>query len=85
MEITQNKFNKIKWKHKSHERQQELKQIHFFLAKDKAIESNSQYKDDQYIYHMIQYQLSKDKRYLELFPVVFYTYHLHNKEAYGKG
>jgi hypothetical protein len=35
-----------------------------FLARDKAIKSNSQSKDDQYIYHMIEYQLSKEKRYL---------------------
>jgi hypothetical protein len=41
--------------------------INTFLARDKAIESNSKGKDDQYIYHMIEYQLSKDKRYLELF------------------
>jgi hypothetical protein len=38
-----------------------------FLARDKAIESNSQCKYDQYIYHMIEYQLSKGKKYLELF------------------
>ena len=48
LRITQNKFNKIKWNHKSQERQWELKQIHF-LARDKAIKSNSQCKDDQYI------------------------------------
>ena len=34
------------------------------LARDKANKSNSQCKDDQNIYHMIEYQLSKDKRYL---------------------
>jgi hypothetical protein len=67
MEITQSEFKKIKCKHKSHGRKWELKQIHF-LARDKEIESNSQCKDDQYIYHMIKYQLSKDKKYLELFP-----------------
>jgi hypothetical protein len=39
-----------------------------FLTRDKAIESNSQCTDDQYIYHMIKYQLFKDKRYLKLFP-----------------
>jgi hypothetical protein len=38
-----------------------------FLARDKAITSNSQCKDDQYTYHMIEYQFSKDTRYLELF------------------
>jgi hypothetical protein len=73
IEITQNKFNKIKWNHKSQERQWELKQIHF-LARDKAIKSNSQSEDDQYKkYHMIDYQFSKEKRYMELFPVVVYT------------
>jgi hypothetical protein len=30
-EITQNKFNKIKWNNKSHGRQWELKQIHLWL------------------------------------------------------
>jgi hypothetical protein len=49
IEITQNKFNKIKWNHKSQERKWELKQI-YFLARDKAIKSNSQSKDDQYKY-----------------------------------
>jgi hypothetical protein len=53
-------------------RQWELKQI-YFLERDKAIKSDSQCKDDRYIYHMIEYQLSKDNRYLELFPVVVYT------------
>jgi hypothetical protein len=49
LKITQNKFNKIKWNHKSQGRQWEIKQI-YFLARDKVIKSNSQYKDDQYIY-----------------------------------
>jgi hypothetical protein len=49
LRITQNKFNKIKWNHKSQGRQWELKQIHF-LARDKVIKINSQRKDDQYIY-----------------------------------
>jgi hypothetical protein len=44
-----------------------------FLARDKAIKSDSQCKDDQYIYHTIEYQLSKENRYLELFMVVVYT------------
>jgi hypothetical protein len=43
------------------------------LVGDKAIGSNSQCKDDQYIYHMIKYQFSKDKGYLELFPGGIYT------------
>jgi hypothetical protein len=47
IEITQSKFNKIKWNHKIQGRQQKLKQI-YFLARDKAIKSNSQCKDDQY-------------------------------------
>jgi hypothetical protein len=67
LRITLSTFNKNKWNHKSQGRQWELKQIHL-LARDRAIKSNSQCKDDQYIYHMIDYQLSKDKRYLELFP-----------------
>jgi hypothetical protein len=67
LRITQNKFNKIKWNHKSQGIQRELKQTNL-LARDKAIESNRQCKDDQYIYHMIKYQLYKDKRYLDLFP-----------------
>jgi hypothetical protein len=46
LRITQNKFNKIKWNHKSQGRQRELKQI-YFLARDKAIKSNSQCKDDK--------------------------------------
>jgi hypothetical protein len=34
-----------------------------FLARDKAIKSNSQSEDDQYKkYHMIDYQFSKEKR-----------------------
>jgi hypothetical protein len=44
--IKQNKFNKIKWNHKSQGRQWKLKQLHF-LARDKVIKSNSQCKDDQ--------------------------------------
>jgi hypothetical protein len=66
IEITESKFNKIKWNHKSQGRQQESKEIHF-LVRDKTTKSNIQCKDDQYIYHMIEYQLSKDKIYLELF------------------
>jgi hypothetical protein len=31
IEITQNNFNEIKWNNKSHGRQWELKQIHFWL------------------------------------------------------
>jgi hypothetical protein len=31
IEITQNNFNKIKWNNKSHGRQWELKQLHFWL------------------------------------------------------
>jgi len=31
IEITQDKFNEIKWNNKSHGRQWELKQIHFWL------------------------------------------------------
>jgi hypothetical protein len=46
LRIAQNNFNKIKWNHKSHGRQQELKQIHF-LERDKVIKSNSQCKDDK--------------------------------------
>jgi hypothetical protein len=72
--ITQNKFNKMKWTHKSQGRQWEIKQIHFF-ARDKVIKSNSQCKDDQYIYNMINYQLSKDKRYLELLISRWYFRH----------
>jgi hypothetical protein len=72
--ITQNKFNKIKWNHKSQGRQWELKQIHF-LVRDKVIKSNSQCKDDQYIYHMMKYQLSKDKRYFELLISRWYFTH----------
>jgi hypothetical protein len=49
LKITQNKFNKIKWTHKSQGRQWEIKQIHF-LARDKVIKINGQCKDDQYIY-----------------------------------
>jgi hypothetical protein len=49
LRITQNKFNKIKWNHKSQGRQLELKQIDF-LARDKVIKSNIQRKYDQYIY-----------------------------------
>jgi hypothetical protein len=49
LKITQNKFNKIKWTHKSQGRQREIKQIHL-LARDKVIKSNRQCKDDQYIY-----------------------------------
>jgi hypothetical protein len=60
-------FNKIKWNHTSQGRQQELKQI-YFLARDNVIKSNSQCKDDKsFICHMIEYQLSKNKMYLELF------------------
>jgi hypothetical protein len=46
LRITQNKFNKIKWNHRSQGRQWEIKQIHF-LARDKVIKSNSQCKDDK--------------------------------------
>jgi hypothetical protein len=46
LRITQNKFNKIKWNHKSQGRQWELKQIHF-LARDKVFKSNSQCEDDK--------------------------------------
>jgi hypothetical protein len=44
-----------------------------FLDERYGNKSNSQCKDGQDIYHMIKYQLSKDKRHLELFMVVFYT------------
>jgi len=59
------RLNKIKWNHKSQGRPWELNQIKF-LARDEPNKSNSQCKDDQYIYHMIEYQLSKDKRFYEL-------------------
>jgi hypothetical protein len=77
LKITQNKFNKIKWTHKSQGRQWEIKQIHF-LARDKVIKNNSQCKDDQYKYHMIKYQLSKDKRYFELLISRWYFTHKSN-------
>jgi hypothetical protein len=66
MEITQNKFNKIKWKHNSYGKQWELKQI-YFLARDKAIKSNSQCKDDQYICTHDRVPIVQVKKYLELF------------------
>ena len=59
------RLNKIKWNHKSQGRPWELNQIKL-LARDKPNKGNSQCKDDQYIYHMIEYQLYKDKRYYEL-------------------
>jgi hypothetical protein len=75
LRITQNKFNKIKLNHKSQGRQWELKQIHF-LARYKGIKSNSQCKDDQYIY--IPHDKAPIVQGKEVFgvidfPVLFYT------------
>ena len=56
-------INKI---HKWYGRQRELTQT---LAREKANKNKSQRKDDQKILlHISDYQLSKDKRYLEIIP-----------------
>jgi hypothetical protein len=74
LRITQNKFNKIKWNHKSQERQWQLKQIHF-LARDKVIKAIANVT-------MINIYIPHDKVPIVQgqevfgvinFPVVFYT------------
>jgi hypothetical protein len=74
LRITQNKFNKIKWNHKSQGRQWELKQI-YFLAIDKVIKAIANVK-------MINIYIPHDKVSIVQgqevfgvinFPVVFYT------------
>ena len=56
-------INKI---HKWYGRQRELTQT---LAREKANKNKSQCKDDQQILpHISEYQLSKDKKYLEIIP-----------------
>jgi hypothetical protein len=73
LRITQNKFNKIKWTHKSQGRQWEIKP--HFLARDKVIKSNSQCKDDQYIYiphDKVLIVQGQEVFGVINFPVVFY-------------